>query len=91
MKTKHTVRPLNNITIPLGVQRDVIQNECNVILEKDEQFHQSYRALRGNHTSGLVSAPVYKNTLRWMVGACLRRAGLPLRTARLYQSLSVFA
>jgi hypothetical protein len=92
MKThKHTTRPLNNLTIPLGVQREVIQYECNVLLERDPLFHNSYRQLRDNYTSGTIAANVFKNILRWNVAACLRRAGLPLRTARMYQALSIAA
>jgi hypothetical protein len=91
----HRVVPINNITIPLQVERVVqqqevqrLQDECNSILESDDLFHKSYRSLRGSYTAGVIKLEQFRNILRWQVADCFRRRGVPLKLARKYQLLS---
>ena len=84
----HT-KPLNNITLPMPINAAVVQDEANTILERDPHFEGNCRQLRDNYTSGVLPTGVFKNILRWQVAATLRRAKLPLRTARQYQSMTL--
>jgi hypothetical protein len=68
-----------------------IQDDCNRILESDSLFERSYRQLRDAYTSGLVAGHIFRNTFRWQVRDCLRRAGLPLSVAKTYEALTTWA
>jgi len=67
-----------------------LQYDCNQILESDTLFERSYRQLRDAYTSGHVAGHVFRNTFRWQVRDCLRRAGLPLSVAKTYEVLTAF-
>jgi hypothetical protein len=91
----HRITPLNNVTIPLAVERHVqairitqIQEDCNHILESDKFFPKTYRQLRDSYTSGVIKAHEFRNIIHWQVSSALRRAGLPLNVARCYQHMS---
>jgi hypothetical protein len=93
----------NNIKVPFNFEAELkrqaelraraqqIQDDCNHILEQDEQFITTARIVRDRFTSGMLKMGEYRAIIKWHVAACLRRAGLPLRIARVYQSLSVFS
>ena len=92
--TTHKPRPLQTINIPLVAQYRArlaqvqqVQDDCNHILENDEVFTTSYKLLRSGYTAGTVPAHTFRNTLRWQVADCLRRAGLSKQVARVYQHL----
>ena len=85
MKNK-SVRPLNNRTLPLNVETQIVQDICVAVIEKDSRFCKSYKTLRDQFTSGAVAAHVFTNTVRWLVGDSLRRNGVPLKQARMFDS-----
>ena len=97
MKPHRTVS-LNNITVPLAVELKFqairitqIQDDCTRILDADETFIKSRRQLRIQFTAGVVPKHTFKSVTQWLVGAALRRAGLPLNVARCYSHLTQLA
>lgn len=91
----YQTRPLNNITLPLAVERQIqavhieqIQADCQHILDADETFFKSARQLRSQYTAGVVPAHTFKSVTQWLVGSALRRAGLPLNVAKCYAHLN---
>jgi hypothetical protein len=95
-KMKHrTIRPINQLVIPARTEQAIkdgekkariqqIQDDCIRILNSDVRFSQAYTALIAKLREGGVTDSTFRNTVKWQVSAALRRAGLPLRTAKLY-------
>jgi len=94
----HRLIPLNNITVPLAIERKAqairiaqIQDDCTRILDADETFIKSRRQLRNQFTAGVVPKHTFKSVTQWLVSSALRRAGLPLNVARCYSHLTQLA